>query len=101
MVNDGAVAHAAFSTDANAGIDETIRAECGTGSKRRLRQDDRAWPNGCGGADDYQGPDRHVFSDNGVRRNHGTRMYSRLNIGTMSENMRDFRQTGARCAHDV
>jgi hypothetical protein len=99
MVNDGAVSHAASPTNANAGIDEAICAECGTGCERRLRQDYRAGSNGRVGADDDQRSDRRAFSENRVRGNHGTRMYSRLNIGTMPENMRDLRQTGARPAH--
>ena len=93
MVNDGAVSHAASPTNANAGIDEAVCAECGTGSERRLRQDYRAGPDGCVGADHYQRPDRRAFSDNRVRCNYGTRMHSRLNIGTMPKNMRDLRQT--------
>ena len=99
MVKNRAVSDAASPTNANAGIDEAIRAECGTGRERRLRQDYRAGPDGCVRADHYQRPDRRAFSDHCIRRNHGTRMYARSNIGTMPKNTRDLRQTGARSAH--
>src|SRR6516162_1939315 len=100
MVKDSAVSHAASPANANTGIDEAICAECGTGRERRLRQDYRAGSDGCVRADHYQRPDRRAFSDHRVRRNHGTRMYARPNIGTMPENMRDLRQTRARPAHE-
>jgi hypothetical protein len=96
MVKHGAASQAASPTNANAGIDKAICTECGTGSERRLRQDYRTGRDGRAGADHYQRPDRRAFSDHGTGRNHGTRMYARLNIGAMSENMRDLRQTGAR-----
>ncbi len=66
-MKDGVVPYAASPADANAGMDEAICAECGTGCERRLRQDYRARADGSVRANHYQRPDRRAFSNYRIR----------------------------------